>query len=145
MGITGGISVRPDSFSVKKMVTSPALDRVSALSSSPSIEKGFARSLRSNPSLSKPLPVPTALPPTVFSYQVSGSRGYFSVSPSGTSTDHAVSPDGSMVTSVKFETDGTQSSTRLSRLEEDGAVTRYNFSRPQGLQFIKPKPTMISK
>lgn len=145
VGITGGISVRPDSFSVKKMVTSPALDRVSALSSLPSIEKGFARSLRSNPSLSKPLPVPTASPPTVFSYQVSGSKGYFSVSPSGTSTDHAVSPDGSMVTSVKFETDGTQSSTRLSRLEEDGAVTRYNFSRPQGLQFVKPKPTMISK
>jgi hypothetical protein len=145
VGITGGISVRPDSFSVKKMVTSPALDRVSELSSSPSIEKGFARSLRSNPSLSKPLPVPTASPPTVFSYQVSGSKGYFSVSPSGTSTDHAVSPDGSTVTSVKFETDGTQSSTRLSRLEEDGAVTRYNFSRPQGLLFIKPKPTMISK
>ena len=145
VGITGGISVRPDSFLVKKVVTSPALDRVSTLSFSPSSEKGFARSLRSNPSLSKPLPVPTASPPTVFSYQVSGSKGYFSVSQSGTSTDHAVSPDGSTVTSVKFETDGTQSSTRLTRLENDGTVTRYNFSRPKGLKFIKPKPPVISK
>ena len=143
--IGGGISVRPESFAVKKVATSPAVERVSELSLSSSVEKGFARSLRLNPAVHRPLPVPTASPPSTFDYQATTGKGYFSISQFGSSTDHMVSADGSTVTSVRFDSDGTQSATRLVRLENDGTVTRYSFSRPQGLKFVKPKPPVIAK
>lgn len=137
--IGGGISVRPESFSIRDVSTSPSVGKVEELSIRPDDPEGY---VRSRPAGSSPSPGPkvsAVRPPLVTDRPASSAgKGYYSTCSSGVASEHLVSTDGSIVTSVRFGSDGSQEATKLERQSSVDGVTRYKFTRLQGQRFIKP-------
>jgi len=137
--IGGGISVRPDSFTVRNASSSPSVGRIEDLASRPVLEDGMVRSEPAGASVSAGPGVSAVLPPSVTERApTAAGKGYYSISPSGVASEHLVSGDGSTVTSVRFDPQGGQAATKLERQPSGDGVVRYKFSRLPGQRFIKP-------
>jgi len=137
--VGGGISVRPASFSIRDMASSPSVGKIEELSTRPADSEGFVRSRPAGSATSPELKVSLVLPPVVTNRAPStAGKGYFSTCSSGLAGEHLVAADGSTVTSVRFGPDGSQSATKLERQPSADGVTRYKFNRLQGQRFIKP-------
>ena len=137
--IGGGISVRPDAFTVRNVPSSPAVARIEDLTAKASPGEGVTLAKAASASGSSRPAVSAVLPPSVVGRAPSeAGKGYYSVSPAGVASEHLVSSDGATVTSVRFDPQGGQAATKLERQPSSDGVTRYKFGRLQGQRFIKP-------
>jgi hypothetical protein len=137
--IGGGISVRPESFTIRDVPTSSAVVRIEDLSSRTTDSAGIVRSGPAGSATSPKPGVSAVLPPTVADrVPTPAGKGYYSVSAAGAASEHLVSSDDGSVTSVRFAADGGQAATKLERQPSTDGVPRYKFSRLQGQRFIKP-------
>ena len=146
MHIGGGISVRPDSFSIRDVATSPSVGKIEDLSNRPADPEGYVRSRPAGSSPSTGPKLSSVRPPVVTDHPTSSAgKGYYSTCSSGVAGDHLVATDGSSVTSVRFGSDGSQEATKLERQSSADGVTRYKFTRLQGQRFIKPSAAELAK
>ena len=144
--IGGGISVRPESFSIRDMASSPSVGKIEELSTRPADPEGYVRSRPAGSATSPELKVSSVLPPVVTNRPPSSAgKGYFSTCSSGLAGEHLVAADGSTVTSVRFGPDDSQSAIKLERQPSADGVARYKFNRLQGQRFIKPTSTELVK
>ena len=144
--IGGGISVRPDSFSIRDVATSPSVEKIEDLSKRPADPEGYVRSRPAGSSPSTGPKLSSVRPPVVTDHPTSSAgKGYYSTCSSGVAGDHLVATDGSSVTSVRFGSDGSQEATKLERQSSADGVTRYKFTRLQGQRFIKPSAAELAK
>jgi hypothetical protein len=144
--VGGGISVRPESFSIRSEPASPAVAKVKELSSGTKEAEGFVMSRPASSGVAPKQAYSAVLPPKVTERAPTpAGKGYFSTCASGMAGEHLVAPDGASVTSVRFAPDGSQSATKLERQPSPDGVPRYRFSRVQGQRFIKPAAVESAK
>jgi hypothetical protein len=137
--IGGGISVRPDAFTVRNAPSSASVSRIEDLTAKASPGEGVTLAKAASASGSSRPAVSAMLPPSVGERApTAAGKGYYSVSAAGVASEHLVSSDGSTVTSVRFDPQGGQAATKLERQPSSDGVTRYKFGRLQGQRFIKP-------
>lgn len=137
--VGGGISARPESFSVRRVTSSPALADVDLLVRGSTTRQGYL--VVATSTFSGPAPSPTRnLPQVSQRPSMSTGVGYYSTTEANVMTDHYYSFDDGVVTAVRFSSDGRQFATRLTKVSSSGDIVTYKFSRGSAGPHSRPAP-----